>query len=174
MVGGRRAGCLDGAGNSASGVWLSLHAGGELSGPITGEDQMCVGINEARKHGSALHVHARDCPVHVATAAHPRDEPVVDDDSRVRAHAEKPIAERWVIGDQFADVRHGKWLVSVDHVVDDSIMGMRTCLSRATTSASSYPASTWRMTPMPGSLVSTRASFCAASAVPSATDTWPA
>ena len=30
------------------------------------------------------------------------------------------------------------------------------------------------MTPIPGSLVSTRASFCAASRVPSANDTWPA
>ena len=32
----------------------------------------------------------------------------------------------------------------------------------------------WRITPMPGSLVNTRASFCAASSVPSATVTWPA
>ena len=30
------------------------------------------------------------------------------------------------------------------------------------------------MTPIPGSLVSTRSSFCAASSVPSATETWPA
>src|SRR6478735_1972106 len=30
------------------------------------------------------------------------------------------------------------------------------------------------MTPMPGSLVSTRSIFCAASSVPSATVTWPA
>jgi hypothetical protein len=30
------------------------------------------------------------------------------------------------------------------------------------------------MTPIPGSLVSTRSSFCAASSVPSATQTWPA
>src|SRR4029453_831344 len=38
----------------------------------------------------------------------------------------------------------------------------------------SYPASTWRRTPIAGSLVSTRSIFCPASAVPSATHTCPA
>ena len=50
-------------------------------------------------------------------------------------------------------------------------IGMRTPLSAATVLASSYPASTCRMTPIPGSLVSTRSIFCAASGVPSATVT---
>src|SRR5437588_7302135 len=46
--------------------------------------------------------------------------------------------------------------------------------SRAVSSASSYPASTCRATPRPGSLVSTRLSRFDASALPSATETWPA
>src|SRR5216683_6003064 len=53
-------------------------------------------------------------------------------------------------------------------------MGTRTPRSTATASASSYPASTCLITPVAGSLVSTRSSFCAASSVPSATQTWPA
>ena len=53
-------------------------------------------------------------------------------------------------------------------------IGIRTPRSAATSSARSYPASTWRMTPIPGSLVSTRSIFWAARSVPSATQTWPA
>ncbi len=52
--------------------------------------------------------------------------------------------------------------------------GIFTPRSRATSCARSYPASTWRITPVPGSVVSTRSSFCAASGVPSATTTIPA
>ena len=37
-----------------------------------------------------------------------------------------------------------------------------------------FPASTWRMIPIPGSLVSTRSILLAARSVPSATQTWPA
>jgi hypothetical protein len=46
--------------------------------------------------------------------------------------------------------------------------------SCATRTASSYPASACRITPVPGSAVRTRASRSAASAVPSATMTMPA
>src|SRR5260370_33252196 len=53
-------------------------------------------------------------------------------------------------------------------------MGIRTPRSLATSIARSYPASACRMTPGPGSLVSTRSSLRAASAVPSATTTIPA
>ena len=52
--------------------------------------------------------------------------------------------------------------------------GTSTPRSSAQRIASSYPASTWRITPMPGSLVSTRCKRRAASAVPSATTTMPA
>ena len=51
---------------------------------------------------------------------------------------------------------------------------MRTPRSAATSTARSYPASAWRITPVPGSQVSTRSSFCAARSVPSATHTIPA
>src|SRR5205814_192145 len=44
----------------------------------------------------------------------------------------------------------------------------------ATVMASGYPASTWRRTPVPGSVVSTRSSRSAISSVPSATTTIPA
>src|SRR6202049_5009151 len=54
------------------------------------------------------------------------------------------------------------------------LMGMRTPRSRATSCARAYPASACRMTPVPGSLVSTRSSFRAAASVPSATTTMPA
>src|ERR1035438_7731917 len=60
-----------------------------------------------------------------------------------------------------------------DHELPPRI-GTRTPRSTATASASSYPASTCLITPVAGSLVSTRSSFCAASGVPSATHTCPA
>src|SRR5216684_6590109 len=53
-------------------------------------------------------------------------------------------------------------------------MGMWTPRSWATSRARGYPASACRMTPVPGSFVSTRSSLRAASAVPSATTTIPA
>ena len=56
----------------------------------------------------------------------------------------------------------------------DSSMGTRTPRSCATSIARSYPASTCRTTPMPGSDRSTRASRSPAFAVPSATTTMPA
>ena len=53
------------------------------------------------------------------------------------------------------------------------IGGSKPC-SRANSIASTYPASTWRMTPVPGSVVSTRSRRSAISSVPSATTTIPA
>lgn len=53
-------------------------------------------------------------------------------------------------------------------------IGRSTPRSRAQASASGYPASACRITPVPGSLVSTRSRASAASGVPSATVTWPA
>src|SRR5690348_2228663 len=55
-----------------------------------------------------------------------------------------------------------------------SRMGSRTCSRSAVAIASAYPASAWRATPIPGSLVRTRSSRRAASGVPSATITCPA
>lgn len=60
-----------------------------------------------------------------------------------------------------------------DHRQFPSCIGIRTPRSTATSSARSYPASTCRITPIPGSFLSTRASFWAASTVPSATETCP-
>src|SRR5207244_7938314 len=54
------------------------------------------------------------------------------------------------------------------------LMGTSRPCSRAAATASSYPASTWRSTPVPGSVVSTRSRRSAASSVPSATTTMPA
>jgi hypothetical protein len=53
-------------------------------------------------------------------------------------------------------------------------IGIRMPCLRAQSMASSYPASACRITPVPGSVVSTRSSRRAASAVPSATTTMPA
>ena len=55
-----------------------------------------------------------------------------------------------------------------------AIIGILTPFFRAVASASLYPASTWRATPRPGSFVRTRFNRTLASAVPSATETWPA
>ncbi len=54
------------------------------------------------------------------------------------------------------------------------IMGRSTPPSRAAAIASGYPASAWRMTPVPGSAVSTRSRRRVAASVPSATTTMPA
>ena len=53
-------------------------------------------------------------------------------------------------------------------------IGMRTPVFFANSLASSYPASTCRITPMPGSVVSTRSMRLAIMSVPSATVTCPA
>src|SRR5207342_2450657 len=55
-----------------------------------------------------------------------------------------------------------------------SRIGSRTPRSFATSIARSYPASACRITPVPGSVVSTRSSLSAARSVPSATQTIPA
>ena len=52
--------------------------------------------------------------------------------------------------------------------------GRSTPRSRAVSIARSYPASAWRMTPVPGSAVSTRSSLRSPASVPSATATIPA
>jgi hypothetical protein len=53
-------------------------------------------------------------------------------------------------------------------------IGTLTPAFRANSFASSYPASTWRITPIPGSVVKTRSIRFAISSVPSATVTCPA
>jgi len=58
--------------------------------------------------------------------------------------------------------------------VHGSAIGMRTPVFAANSLASSYPASTCRITPMPGSVVSTRSMRFAIISVPSATVTCPA
>jgi hypothetical protein len=55
-----------------------------------------------------------------------------------------------------------------------SSIGIRTPRSCATSTARSYPASAWRITPMPGSVVRTLSKRPAASSEPSATTTIPA
>src|SRR5208282_6822606 len=58
--------------------------------------------------------------------------------------------------------------------VHDRAIGIRTPVFAANSLASSYPASTWRITPIPGSVVSTRSMREAIMSVPSATVTCPA
>src|SRR5207245_9505772 len=55
-----------------------------------------------------------------------------------------------------------------------SRIGRRMPWRRAVSIASGYPASAWRATPLPGSLVRTRSSRRRAALEPSATLTWPA
>src|SRR4029079_16940082 len=57
--------------------------------------------------------------------------------------------------------RH-RWSSAVGSGAAISRIGRRTPRSAATSRARGYPASAWRTTPMPGSAVSTRASFWAA------------
>src|SRR5664280_536297 len=56
----------------------------------------------------------------------------------------------------------------------ESTIGRSMPLSRALSIAAGYPASAWRMTPVPGSVVSTRRSRSSIMSVPSATTTMPA
>jgi hypothetical protein len=56
----------------------------------------------------------------------------------------------------------------------DQFIGIFTDLFFAKSLASIYPASTWRMMPMPGSVVKTRSMRLAMASVPSATVTCPA
>src|SRR5262245_235076 len=60
----------------------------------------------------------------------------------------------------------------LDH--QTSRLGRSSLCSLAGAIASAYPASAWRITPVPGSVVSTRSSRSSASAEPSATTTMPA
>src|SRR5271166_1887160 len=61
-----------------------------------------------------------------------------------------------------------------DGAAHNVIIGTLTPVLLANSFASSYPASAWRMMPMPGSVVSTRSMRLAISSVPSATVTCPA
>src|SRR5579864_3344458 len=61
-----------------------------------------------------------------------------------------------------------------DHEVGPNHIARSMPDSAAKATAVSYPASACRITPMPGSVVSTRSSRCAMPAVPSATTTMPA
>src|SRR5690606_34688396 len=63
---------------------------------------------------------------------------------------------------------------SAVHADPPSSIGMRMPFSRANRMAFSYPASAWRTTPIPGSVVSTRSRRFSAALVPSATITMPA
>src|SRR4051794_2583169 len=147
-------------------VALASHPGVELGGPIAREHEMRVAVDEPRQRGTAAGVDAWtvDALGHSAPRADPGDPLAVDRDRGVADDAERAVACR-IVRDELADVLD-------EHYA--SAIGTRTPRSAATASARSYPASTCRRTPIPGSFVSTRSALRAASSVPSTTTTCPA
>ena len=157
----------DGAAYPACRVSSPGHACGELLGPLASEDRMCMGIDEAWQHASVHCVGVLICCGSLRGIADPGDDAVIDDQCCVSTQADEALTELRIHGEEFTDAAdamgcHG------------CIIGIRTSRSSATSHARSYPASTCRITPIPGSFVSTRCNFSAASGVPSATLTCPA
>ena len=145
------------------------------------EDAVRVTIDEAgkqdtgkldRSYGRSMLRPDRRFP----TRAHPRDAIPIDQDCGVRqdlrvrhlapaACARRPPARHHLPRADEQCLQSG---------VLPSIIGRRRWWRRAVAIASGYPASAWRATPMPGSLVSTRSRRLPAAGVPSATMTCPA
>ncbi|CAB4560313.1 unannotated protein [freshwater metagenome] len=174
----------DGRANAAGGVGRSGHPCLEFARAITIENEVRVRIDETGNHRTSATVDDRVDVVASADfgrsrGANPRhnavihnERSVVDDSQRDSAAVTGNATRRaqgGFVGDELADVREQR--ASHDFEYYPSSIGMRRPRVSATSTARSYPASTWRITPVPGSFVSTRASFSAASGVPSATVT---
>ena len=83
--------------DAAAGVRLTGHPGGELGGPVPGEDQVRVAVHEAGQHGGATGV---DPPVggrRVRGRPDPDDPARLDQHRRVAADAQRPARRpaRW-------------------------------------------------------------------------------
>jgi len=122
-------------------VGLPGHAGGELLGPVAGEHQMRVGVDEAGEDGSALGV---DSIIgHGSCRTDRKHTIIVEDDRRILDDSERTSAERRIVGDETADV--------VDHggttgghsksssmlVASSCAVSIRTCRPSTTTGSPS-------------------------------------
>lgn len=182
---GRRARRIDRRADPAGRVRASGHARLELGRAVAREYQVCVRVHEPGQHGppaEILHAvrvapeHLPDGSTRLALGPHPghtvtveQHRGIVHDAGRVArvVDADERRGVRGELGDPGEEQRAGG--TAVGH--HDSRMGTRRPPRSAAATASSYPASTCRSTPRPGSLDSTRASLAAARSVPSATDT---
>src|SRR5512146_1107580 len=144
--------------------------------PRSAENRVGVTVDEARKQCPG-HFHDFDPATglrRVAARPDPRDACALDQhggvaqDFELRQFATAAGPSRPAAGD------HGARADEQGPQSPASSIGSRSPSRRAVAMASGYPASAWRTTPMPGSLVSTRSSRRRAAAVPSATVTWPA
>ena len=138
---GRGAACRGGRrADAATVVRLARHPGGELVGPITGEHEMGVGVDEAGDDAGAIGIDA--FVGDRARATDVRDRPVDDDDAGVLEDAERPAPDRRIVRDERADVvdheraRRGHLRLTSAHRSINSVMAA--CSSAATS------ISTWR------------------------------
>ena len=160
----------------------SGQAHGEFVGALAAVHQVGVAIDQARRDQGVLAVVLGQWPVSVGqigVRTHPGDGPLRDHDGRI-GHSRSastqglrgqvqvvPDAVGAGQGCQIEIVGHGR--LHCIHL----IMGSFNPCFLAVATASSYPASAWRITPEPLSLTSTRAKRSAAASVPSATMTMP-
>ena len=102
LVVARRAGRLGRDPDAARLVGAAGHPRRELRGAVAGEDQVRVAVDEAGHHAAAAGV---DAVVGLRAGRLDRgDAAVVEDERGVADDAQRPLAERRVVGDEQADV----------------------------------------------------------------------
>src|SRR5439155_1137092 len=108
-----------------------------------------------------------------AGAQHPLPVPVYRTAELRAAERRAASCRRDELG-EVADEQAARPAVSAHSSVANRCIGRSSSCCAAASSASAYPASAWRRTPVPGSVVSTRSRRSPISSVPSATTTMPA
>ena len=88
--------------DAATVVRLACHPGGELLGPVAGEHQVGVGVDEAGQDAGAIGIDA--FVGDLAGGTDVCDRPVDDDDAGVLEDAERPAPDRRIVRDERADV----------------------------------------------------------------------
>src|SRR5215211_7467628 len=180
------AGLAGRADSAAGGVELliarSRCAKRELLHTVAAEAGVRVAVDETRDRAEAAAVELLDIAVHrpeVGHAPHADDAVSVGQDERVLDHLD--VAERAPSKRRAGAARRGELLEIADQqaagpawAAHSRKVGRSSSPSLAASSASSYPASACRSTPVAGSVVRTRSSRSAMSAEPSATTTMPA
>jgi endoglycosylceramidase len=94
------AGGGDGGADAAGAVGAAGHAGVELLGPVPGEDQMGVGVDEPGEGGPAGGVHPGVGGRGGGGRARPGDPVPVEDEGGVAEQAERALAEAGIVGHQ--------------------------------------------------------------------------
>ena len=141
-----------------------------------------MAIDQARRDQGALAVVLGQWPVSVwqiGVRTHPGDGPLRDHDGRIGhgwCTCTQGLRGQLQVVPNAVGAGQGRQVETVGHGRPRCIhliMGSFSPCFLAVATASSYPASAWRITPEPLSLTSTRARRSAASSLPSATMTMP-